>query len=63
MVGLEMPLVRDINSTPEMCMTALKRRLFKFLMKTPHQKKAKMFCALLIWNDCSHTEVKFVILH
>lgn len=45
---LEIPLVRDINSTPEMCMAALKSRLFQFLMKTPHQKKAKMFCALLI---------------
>lgn len=43
---LEIPLVRDINTTPEMYIFALKSRLFTFLMKTP-QKKAKMLCAFL----------------
>lgn len=55
---LETPLVRDINTTPEMCMIALKSRFFPFLMKTP-QKKAKMFCV----PGYRITEVKFVVLH
>lgn len=45
-VVLEIPLGRDINTTPEMYIFVLKSRLFPFLMKTP-QKKAKVHCAFL----------------